>query len=479
MLTSWHDDRSGAERASHRRIVHLLPLLRRLLALAAAALALMSTPAAALPETAWTAASLHLPEKETPWRFAQRIDGSYVVLDVPTDLSHLAKLPSTLRTMVQDQIRLRNANLHLLTWLAESTEQLLRKERFHRVPQYDRSMGAVVISLDPAVVSDDDPLYFYAPILSVLPDYTRVHVFAPERIAHSVEERLQTLRGAGYVNVYAVPTWAATAMAPQPPSYPATWTQDIFRVSVNDAGHEFLFTPACYMESGNLCRWDADYLDNLAAAKENRQVVRLPIFYRAGNILMGETARPMLFIGQNILRFNSRNFLAAVQMQPPDEAVLSLLRETSGVAEVHVLPNSRYLFHLDMSLTFLGKGVAAVIDPLDKSNVPREDRTALQEIRKTLQSLGYRIVPIPTNARRIKSFESPVNVVTYVDRRDNRRSVIVPEYDDVAIYFKGKKLSLNQMVRDAYRNAGVRVIPVEDRFHTGHGNIHCALKVIN
>ena len=407
-----------------------------------------------------------------------QVGNDYLMLRIPDDLPLISRYPPDIRQALEERIRMRDRNVMILSRVAAEVERLLKKEALHRIPQQDRFMSEIVIALDPSDIMRGDPLYKHEPVLRMLPEYTQVHVFAPEEFAGAARERLRALHLEGRARVYPVAVFEEQKGGVTITHTCVPWTQDLFRVSVNAAGHEYLFTPASYLQSYDLADPDIDYLDHLAASKKNRTVQRLPIFFHAGNILMGEARETTLFVGSGVLKFNEQMFFNAVQSKPSDIGVLELLKATSGVRHVQVLPNSRTLFHLDMAMAILDKGVAAVIDPLDSNVLAAEDRDVLQAIRRTLRALGFRIIPIPTVTSRMLAYQSPVNIVPFINRSDGKRYAFVPEFPDVRISMQGAERSLNRMIFDRYAEAGVVAVPVEDRYSGKKGDVHCVLKVI-
>lgn len=463
--------------------MRIFVLSRRLtafcLAFAVCSLALQASGGSTDATGTWSESSLQLPRRYAPWKFMAEVDGNYLAFRVPGDISLLRQYPESTQARTWARIALRDRNLEILEGLAVGAEQILKREKFHRVPQQDRHMDEIVISFDPSDVVKEDPLYKHEPILRRLPDYTYIHIFVPEEFAGIVRERLRALRLPNRTGIYPVSVWEGERDGITVSHTCEAWTQDLFRVSLNASGRQYLFTPANYLQSTVLDVPDIDFLDRLVTGSRRRKIVRLPIFFHAGNILMGESTRRMLFIGKGLLKKNEQMYFNAIHAKPADAGVISLLQATSGVAEAHVLPNSTNLFHLDMVMAILDKSTIALVDPLDKERLAPADREVVDEIRKTLTALGFTIVPIPTVVKRIENFQSPVNIVPFLNRHDNKRYLYLPTYPDSLVTVQGKSTSLNGLIRDAYAARGFTVIPVEDRFSAKKGDLHCVLKVIN
>ncbi len=428
----------------------------------------------------WSASSLQIPDKNAPWVLMTEIGDSYITLNIPSDLPAMAQLPSPVQQTLQRRIIFRNKNIEIMKTLSEDLEDILQQESFHRVPNYQRSMEEIVLAIDPADTQASNPLYKHEPILRHLPDYTVINIFAPENLVPSVRSQIATLALRNPVVIYPESIWESEENGIALQNVACSWTQDVFRVALNGKGQQYLFTPAAYLQFDDLSRPDLDYIQYLAGGPGARKVVRMPLFFRAGNILSGEIAgEHVLFIGNRALKFNAVSFFSALQYRPPNESMITLLKVTSGASKVRILPNSGDLFHLDMAMLILDDGIVAVIDPLDRHSLSDEDRNALEEIVRTLREDGFKVVFIPTTTSRIRETQSPVNAVVFVNRRNGHRYALVPEYPDVQVMTRSGTRSLNAMVKEIYEKNGVSVIYVEDRFCNKKGDLHCVLKVIN
>jgi len=427
----------------------------------------------------WSASSLGIPHLDQPWKLMVQAGATSVTLAVPDDLPSLARYPEAVRNAVRARILLRNQNVEIMTHLAAEMERLLQERTFHSILQHDRFMNEIVLGINQPDVVNGNPLYKHEGILGHVPPYTHVEFFVPAEYAEAARSRLRTMNLLNRTTVNPVDIWDKEWEGISKTHACYTWTQDMFRVAVDEEGKEFLFTPAAYLQSNDLSDPDVDYLVHLLDEKKDRSLVRLPIFFHAGNILMGESGGKTLFVGEGALKLNATMFFTAVQGLPDDRGVLQLLKVTSGADDVRVVKNSAHLFHIDMAMAILDRGVVALIDPVDPENLQSDDRDMLNELRNTLRSLGFRIVPIPTSTKRIALDQSPVNIVAYIDRTNSKRNAFVPEFPDEQISVQGVGRSLNRLIRDAYAVAGITVIPVADQFSSERGDIHCVLKVIN
>lgn len=163
--------------------------------------------------------------------------------------------------------------------------------------------------------------------------------------------------------------------------------------------------------------------------------------------------------------------------EPVLQALPEVLKVATGAGRMAILPNSRRLYHLDMFVAPLADGVAGLLAPDDPERLPRVDRDTLARALSLLQDLGFRIVPVPTSAARIASYQSPVKIVLFTDRRTGQTRALVPMFpEDPGL--PGAQ-SLNARVLATYRAAGIDPVPVEDRFHLRWGNTHCALLALH
>jgi hypothetical protein len=442
---------------------------------AVAALAWSHRP---VPAQAWRAASLGIPPATAPWVLTGDFDGFFLEFSVPATPVERLDLPAGTLRKLRTKVELRDRNVRVLADLALGAERLLATTRLVAPERYRRALDEVVISVHEGDARGGDPLFRHRPVLEQLPPYTRLEVFAPTDLVAAARERLAALGLADRAALHAVARWESDEGGLEIVHDSTTWAQDLFLFATDPGGREYVVAPASHAQIEDLERTDNDWLDALADGSR-RAVVRLPIFFRAGNVLNGEVGgRRLAFIGQDELDYNAHDTFNAAYFDPPDAAVVELLKAVTGAGELVVVPNAGGLFHIDMAMEFIGPGAAAVIRPLDPQNLAEQERDVLAFLRVTLQRLGFRIVDVPTTAARVHAFRSPANVVLWTDRRDGRLHAFVPRFPDATVVVGARRRSLNDLVKEAYEGAGVSVAWAEDRLSSKHGDLRCAFNVV-
>jgi hypothetical protein len=429
------------------------------------------------PGTGWTTSDLQLPAAGAPWLMAGTFDGSDIRLRVPEEWSAIrSSWPRPLVAKLAHKIELRDRNVSILAALGARTEAVLARTRLAARPEYLRSLSEVTLGVHPSDLVGRDPLHRHRPLLSRLPPYTRVHVFTPAALADAVRASLAAQGLSARAEVHAVPTWRVQESGIEISHETTTWVQDLFEPVTGEDGVERIVLPASHNQIEDLARPDNDYVDELAGP--GREVLRLPVFFRPGNLLLGVAAGTRtLFIGSQEVEFERSDTYGSSLFLPPADAFLRLVDQVYGADRHVLLPNSEHLFHVDMAMVFLGDGKVGVLDPVDPEALEPGDRAVLGVTRQALAAEGFRIVSIPTATAWMRRFQSPVNVLTFTDRRDGRHRAFVPRYPEPPdLGARGR--GLNDRVRAAYRAEGFDVVSVEDRFDEKHGDVHCAFNVL-
>lgn len=402
-----------------------------------------------------------------PWPFVRAGPKGLRTYLIPTELPLIRQLPEPERNANLRAIRHHQANLSALDRTIHQFFPQLQARRFSRIPEYARDLNEVVMAIDLQDIQHDNPLHAHEPVLKALPAYTRVVMLAPKEAVPRIKPRLEALGMANRVQ-----TIVSRELSENSPTDGITrWVRDIMFVAQDNAQVTIL-TSLAHKEYEDVAHNDLAYVERINGHK--RHVLRLPIFLRGGNLLAVEKGgRKLLFVGEDELLMNQLWFPQTFAFTPSENAVPEILKAVAGADEVIVLPNSRTLFHIDTFIAPLGDGQVALLDPPDAARVTPADRHVLARTREVLQRRGFTIVPIPTTIQRMENFQSPVNIVSFTDRRTGHRRALVPLFSET----KGDAASqgLNDRVLAAYRSAGINPIPVDDRYYVRGGNIHCAL----
>lgn len=385
---------------------------------------------------------------------------------LPEQLPELAALPADRQQRLRGLIREHELSVRFVRKAIKATRGAVRGGHMHAKPEYRSALSEIVIGVDRGLAAGGDPLHAHEPVLRALPAYTRIEVLTPARFVPEVNLALRRLGLDSRTRVVANPK--------PPEDHGATrWVRDTFLLA-EEGRRQTLFHSLGYQPRRDVYADELGYLEFLRTSR--RKVVTVPLFYRAGNFLLGvKDGRSILFAGADEIAGNNDVYRQVIGRVPPVDAVLEVFAAITGADEVQTLPNTRRLFHIDMYLSFLDDGVVALLDPLDPGHLSAEDRDVLQRARAVLGKRGFRIVPVPTVAERIARFQSSTNIVPYRHRETGERQALVPDFPDLTVRINGRDQSLNALVDQAFRGAGVRPVFVEDRFYRNQGNTHCAL----
>lgn len=422
-------------------------------------------------------AALRLPAIGSPWDINAFVEGTRVVMQFPRDSHLLSSMRAEVASELRQRMIYRERNLPLLINDVKRLDDMLGAIHLHQIPEYQRQMNHVVLALHPNDAQLPDPLYKHRPVLEKLPAYTRIDLFVPDFMVDAVTEQCRILNIMERTTLHAVPVWATRENGILIKHSTTRWARDLFTVAQDARGKKYVLAPPARMQTSDLSRSDTDYLQLLR--NENRDVVTVPMFFQGGNLLLGESDQGWLLIGQDEFKNNANAFYSSIMSFTPDVEEMEILRQLAGVSDVFRLPNTVHMFHLDMAMVFLDKGVVGLLDPLDPDQLDQADLDMLREIKAVMQWMGFEVVKIPTTSSWISTFRSPANSVPFVDRETGRRTVLIPQYQDVTVQVNGRMQSLNTLIEQAYASAGYQPVFVEDRFYTDNGNIHCAVMVLD
>lgn len=429
------------------------------LVLALAAVGLPFPSGAHHPPPTWSSQRLVTPERE--WNLRLGPEGS-TVLRMPRDRSRIDALPTALATEARKKLGDREASVEALRDASRRFDQEASSAQLHMAPEYERDMREVLIAATQLRADAPRTIMPHAPILRALPSYSRIRVFVPRDGKAAVARELAKL---GLTDRATLMIDDDTA----PGSKATPWVRD--QLLVVDAGRRTILATPMRFYPGRVADSDLKHIGRLRA--RGREVLRIPLFFRSGNLLLGRQGRRILFVGEGELYLNAAGYVQASLARPDSENVIEGFRTLSGADQVIVLPNSDRLFHIDQYFAPLADGVAALLKPLDPHNLAPEDAAAIEQAGRILRELGFRIVAIPTVAERIAAYQSPVNIVPYRDLQQRDRAALVPRFADRKVVVDGSARSLNALVVEAYRAGGIRPVEVDDNFAPLMGNTHC------
>lgn len=399
----------------------------------------------------------------TPWIFQHQGPRGPETYLIPNQLDKVKRLPEPARSDGLRIIRAQESRLAFLRATIGRAFPRLQSGALHATPEYTVDLAEVVMGIDAENAHDANPLSRHEAILLALPAYTRVVLLTPEAALPQVRRRLRVLDMSHRVR----PVLSQKRTGSEPAAGVSHWVRDLMFVT-HDGNTTTLLTSLAHKNWRDLAHNDLEYLNRTAG--KDRHLLRMPIFFRGGNLLMAAREKQtLLLVGRDELAMNQDWIAKTFHFSPLPEAVPEILKAATGADAVLILPNSRHFFHLDTYLTPLADGQIGLLAPLDSERLPQADRDVLAQTRQLLLSKGFAIVDIPTTAHRISHYQSPVNIVPFVDRQSGQRRALTPMFPE------SPGDSLNAKVLAAYRRAGIDPIPVEDHFHERWGSIHCAL----
>lgn len=397
---------------------------------------------------------------------------------IPSQLDRVRRLPEPERSDSLRWIGEHEANLSFFRRTAGGFFPQINSGAIRTMPEYDMDLGEVVLAVAVDDAKEANPLFAHEPLLLALPPYTQAVLFVPEVAIRKVRQRLRELALSKRVRIVSSQRKAGVDFG----EGATRWVRDIM-LAGSEHGKPLLLSSLAHKNYADVVHNDLGYLERIAGPRQN--VLRMPIFFRGGNLELARAAgRKVLLIGADEMAMNQKWFVEAFGFEPERNAVPEILKRATGAERVLILPNSRNFYHLDMYVTPLADGAVGLLAPVDPQRLTPADRDVLSRSSALLRGAGFRIAELPSSAERIGKFQSPANSVSFVDRRTGRRRVLVPQFpqpagadlarDDRAAQGLTRS-DLNTRILDAYRRAGLAPIPVEDRFHPNWGNIHCAL----
>ncbi len=320
-------------------------------------------------------------------------------------------------------------------------------EELNLEPEYENGLDRIILFYDPqrpgAVRTQID-------LLNLVPDYTRATVVVQHATDRLFLEQSLPRRVLERVD-FVVPSHAGQSI----------WAQDYFE---GDARVK-------------LVPWgdSADWLGPDGQNHVGEQFRSVPIMFEGGNVILARNSRgeSVLFVGANDY-IRTRGLFGKNKVDLSVDEFADVVRSVSSVDDVVVLGFGRGgliqqppLAHIDQLMLPLADGKAAVL------SVPPGDpyRDILAEYNSKVQSAGFEMVHIRTNAAYIDDSRSYVNAVVYTHKETQERCVIMPIFPDATGRYE--LVGLNLRNKRAFEEAGLRVQTVEDRLHPLGGNLHC------
>lgn len=378
---------------------------------------------------------------------------------------------------------------------------------FSIVPEYDRTLKRVVISL----AGPDASLGLHHELLMRFPRYTDVILLVEKANLKAIRAEAE---GRPYRDrLILVPYDAAQrqssrvyclfsdsdklveldTQSPQPVSqHGSVWAQDLFEVTRSPSGVPVLLASDVHKyyvvgddHSPLRVMRDNIYLSRLNAV--GLEVRPTPIAFKGGNVLVDNVAGSLIaFVGGDVLRMTRAVRRAFDDVNASDVQLSNMIKDALHVQTVVAVGRGgvqpELMYHLDQAVTLLPGRVAAVTrlvpdgaGPLPDAKRFHEVESFLYELRAVLRTLGYKLVDIETTPRNLERFQHYVNAIPYVDAQSGRRTILMPVFPADQTAHDRRIIARNTAVLES---CGYRVIPVPTQANELHGAIHCLVNVL-
>ncbi len=421
---------------------------------------------------------LILPDR-LEWAISAEVEGKTVVLRMPAERERIHSLPEYDAKLLLERIKRVEANQKQIRKVGKAYA-IHTERRSHRLsPDYMRTLSEVAISVSYADARAVNPLWRHLPVLKALPAYSKIHVVMPTPADNAVRQVLTAENLLDRAILRPQTDWNRKKDNITKFSRNTRWIRDTFLVGQDEQGRSMVYLPLAYAKVSDLANSDLNFVTQNWHNPDD--VLRFPAFIRGGNVAVADNThgRRIAFLGGAEIEQNREHYLHSIGLAPPPAMTTEIIKRLAAVPVVTVLPNTPKFFHIDMAISFLGPGLAALVSPVDEASLAPEEGAALLEYRKTLAASGFRIINIPTTVARINAYQSSVNILPFTDRTTQRRIAIVPQFPDATVNIAGKPQSLNRAIKAAYATAGVEIRWAEDRFSDRWGNVHCSILGLN
>ncbi len=384
---------------------------------------------------------------------------------------------------------------------------LAHSRRFRIVPEYERHMERVVLSMSS---SDTVPKY-HDEILSSLPDYTRIDVMVPDSNLSAVKTWIDDKSYRDRVRLVAYdPQYRSGArlylLLPDEEQLVAVdtdgyrlgsqqgtlWAQDLFEVATADDNRTILLTACAHkcFQSERHRRDSRVISDNAYLAcldGDDTEVRRLPLAFKGGNVLIDElNGKRIVFCGYDSVRSTRTAWRAFEGKEISDRRVAEMVENAFAADEVVIVggtrPQPQVMYHLDQTMMPLGSGTIAVARvigecPCLEPNASRIRlaKAFLANLRFVLIDLGYKIVDLDATVDNVLRYQHYVNLIPYVDKDRNQRMVLMPVFAEDMSKADQKIVRKNTKTLESL---GYKVVCVPTRAGELTGGIHCLVNVL-
>lgn len=355
----------------------------------------------------------------------------------------------------------------------------LKAKKIRVTPEYDRTLDTILLTL-----RDPKRAGFFEALASKLPAYTKIVVVGPRE--NGATRWGKTLRASLGREVTVVD---ATESA-----FVDVWAQDVLE-PINVDGKQALLLPLYYRylnqelsrSSPKQGRTNVDGLGAALQRKSHGRAYLSPVYFQGGDLAIARHDDEVtLLTSVNPILNTQRYYRQICEVEKSREEILRLLGDCFGVERVEVIAaeESRILTqHLDQNCCVLPnkKVLVTTIVPDDSSTRPLAPSTeiAFEErrcatIRANLEKLGFSPVQIEVTRAQLSAGQIAVNGIPFVHRDTGQRTFLLPTWSNMSAY--ETKLQARNVSR--IRALGIQVVPVEEEFFRGGGNLHCAVNAL-
>jgi len=397
--------------------------------------------------------------------------------------------------------------------LFQNRSRNTRQYSYEIIPEYDRAMEKIVISLPtrnssvPALSLDS-----HFRVLQYIPDYTQIIIILPESRIEEVSTQLKnnsiqnkiilrpfkirTLKNGYMYLIFAEKDKLVNSGSMENISIPkgTVWAQDLFEPAKLSNGKDILLVSDAYKmfysdEGDN--KKDAVNVqpDNLFLNRlfsENIEGMRTPFVFMGGNILVDQlNGIKIAFCGGDVLKDTQIVWRAYYEELLKKGKFIEMVKKYLNDDKVYILgektPQPSYMFHLDQAMILLPGGAAGITNIIgkctkrDTKNI-NEINDFLAEVKSLLTKLGYRLIEIDTSINGVLNHRFHINSIPYKDKNNGQRMLLMPVSTQKPT--ADEKNIINNNI-SAFKSLGYDVVTVPSESTDFNGGIHCLINVID
>ena len=380
------------------------------------------------------------------------------------------------------------------------------------IPEYDRVMGKIVISLPTknSLVSALSLDSHFA-IFDYIPDYTQIMMLLPGSRVEEIKTWFEKYPVTNKItfhpfetrilkkgNMYLIFAENDKLVSSGPMEHivipkGTVWAQDLFEPAKLSNGKNLLLMPDAYkmfysdesesMEEAVDVQPDNLFLKKLSS--ENIDGMRTPLVFMGGNILVDQlNGIKIAFCGGDVLKDTQIVWRAYFEEYLEKDKFLKMTKKYLNVDKVYILGEKAvqpsYMFHLDQAMILLPDGIAGVTNIIGNGagqNIKgiNEMIVFLSEAKSLLKKIGYKLIEIDTSIDSVLNHRFYINSIPFKDKMTGRKMLLMPVSnqkptpEEMALI--GKNIS-------AFEAVGYDVVTVPSESTEFNGGIHCLINVI-